>query len=141
MIVVSDTSAISNLYQIDRLELLRDLFGEVLAPPAVLRELSALPDHALLLSGTSWIRPVFPEDYALVEELTENLDLGESEAIVVALEMKADRLIVDEKLGRSIAQKYGIPIVGVLGILIEAKRAELLKAVRTEIIRLREIGF
>ena len=141
MIVVPDTSAITNLYQIDQLHLLKDLFGEVLIPPAVLRELSALPEQATVVSENLWIRPVFPENHILVQQLSEQLDLGESEAIAVALEVKADRLILDEKLGRAVAREYDLPIIGILGILIEARKKGLLPEIRPEIIRLRENDF
>lgn len=69
-------------------------------------------------------------DLLLVEALQQELDDGEAEAIALALELKADRLLIDERLGRSVAQRYGIKITGLLGVLISAKMNGLLSAVK-----------
>jgi predicted nucleic acid-binding protein len=118
MIVVSDTSCISNLLSIGREELLPCLFGEVLIPPAVLREL--LRFHVRV---PDFVRCVSPVETGQMARLSEELDLGEAEAICLALELKADRLLIDEAPGRAAALREGIPIIGLVGVLVAAKRA------------------
>lgn len=61
--------------------------------------------------------------------LSEEPDLGEAEAICLALELKADRLLIDEAPGRAAALREGIPIIGLVGVLVTAKRAGLLGAI------------
>lgn len=59
-----------------------------------------------------------------------NLDLGEAEAIALALELKADELLIDERLGRREAVRLGLSITGVLGVLLIAKNRGLIAKVK-----------
>ncbi|MEM9835182.1 MAG: DUF3368 domain-containing protein [Bacteroidota bacterium] len=70
----------------------------------------------------------------------EDLDLGEAESIALAMELKADYLIIDEKRGRGIAEERGVRIVGVLGILIKAKKEGLIENVSDYIMKLQSVG-
>ena len=124
MIVVSDTSCISNLLSIGREELLPRLFGEVLIPPAVLSEL--LRFHVRV---PDFVRCVAPAEMGKMASLSQELDLGEAEAICLALELKADRLLIDEAPGRAAALREGIPIIGLVGVLVTAKRTGLVGAI------------
>jgi predicted nucleic acid-binding protein len=124
LIVVSDTSPVLNLARIGRLELLHTLFDVVLIPTAVYAELrSAIrpPDH-VDVDRLPWIVVVSATDRHRVEELAANLDLGEAEAIVVALERNADLLLVDERRGRRTAAASGLTVTGLLGVVAHAKR-------------------
>jgi predicted nucleic acid-binding protein len=137
MIVVSDTSCISNLLTIGKADLLEKLFGEVIIPPAVERELrrfhSAIP---------AFLKVVTPARNDLVARLSRELDAGEAEAISVACELKADRLLIDEKHGRSIALREGLAIIGIVGMLLAAKQKGLLPSLTELLNRLEtEAGF
>jgi uncharacterized protein len=137
MIVVSDTSCVSNLITIGRVELLNQLFGEVIIPPEVHVELSR--HHPTL---PSFVKLVSPRDTATVSRLSSELDLGEAEAISLARELRADRLLIDEKNGRAVALREGVPIIDVVGILITAKQQGLLTSVRAVLDALdKEAGF
>ncbi|OAV44241.1 DUF3368 domain-containing protein [Lewinella sp. 4G2] len=140
MIVVSDTSAISNLYQIGLIDVLKDLYGQIVISPGVHHELSRVQAQADFLFETDWIIVKHPTDQLLLKKLLDQLDLGESESIVLAIELKAEYLIIDERLGRSIATEYGIQITGILGVLIQAKKLGLIDNVSDKITALREIG-
>lgn len=141
MIVVSDTSSISNLLQIGLIGVLHDLFGEITITPAVRRELYALPHQEAVIEKMDWIKVKTPQNQKLVFELMAELDLGESESIALAVEENARYLIIDEYKGRKIADSYGVKIVGILGILIQAKQTGLISSVKDTIQKLVEAGF
>jgi len=63
--------------------------------------------------------------------LTLDLDPGEAEAIILALENKADLLLLDELAGRTIAEAYQLPYTGSIGCLIEAKRKGIIPDIKT----------
>ncbi|MBW4618076.1 MAG: DUF3368 domain-containing protein [Cyanosarcina radialis HA8281-LM2] len=124
MTVVSDTSAINNLAAIDRLYLLQQLYGTVLIPEAVYRELT---DPSFPVAGATevqtfdWIETRAVTDRLLVEALSDELDPGEAEAIALAVEVQADRVLIDERRGRLVAARLNLQYTGILGILVEAK--------------------
>lgn len=120
MIVVADTSAISNLLTIGHEWILRDLFGIVIVPPAVASELRVWhPDLPAFISIQS------PENPGVTPEFSQVLDRGETEAISLALEIHANLLLIDERKGRAEARRLGLKITGLLGVLLEAKTVGL----------------
>ena len=135
MIVISDTSIITNLAAIQYLQLLPQLYDQVTIPAAVYRELTEIDppvSGALEVQIAPWleVRQVF--DRSVIERLQieVKLDLGESEAIALALELNADLLLIDERRGRAEADRLGVRITGLLGILVEAKRKNFIDAVK-----------
>jgi len=142
MVVISDTSVISNLIQLGLIDLLRDLFNEVIIPPSVKKELAAIPNHLKLLNSKTWIRTESIINTKLLDELLTHLDSGEAESIVLSIEMKASILLIDEKKGRRIATEYGINISGLIGVLIKAKEQLLIDELKPILNKLvYEIGF
>jgi uncharacterized protein len=128
MIIVSDTSPISNLSAIGQLKLLQQLYGNVVIPTAVYQEIinSGDTDPAVLaIKSVNWIQTLNITNTALFQTLQSNLDIGEAEAITLAVELNADRLIVDERRGRKEAIKLGLRVTGILGILLAAKQQGL----------------
>lgn len=108
MIVVSDTSSILNLFAIQRLELLKDLYAEIVIPSSVSSELHR---NGIPLT-TDRIQVRHPQDRAAVQALRTELDAGESEAIVLAKELSASLLLIDERLGRRIVIQWGLQVTG-----------------------------
>jgi predicted nucleic acid-binding protein len=127
-IVVSDTSPIRALNHLGRLALLHDLFGEVIVPTAVVEELSLPGDifPSISLRDFSFIRIESVKNPELVQRLMATLDRGESEALALAVELHASAVLIDESLGRKKAMQMGFIPVGVLGILLQAKKAGLI---------------
>lgn len=82
------------------------------------------------IKSASWIETASVSNNEFVLALQRELDAGESEAIVLALEKKADFLLIDERLGREVAQYFGVHCVGLLGILTEAKHRGEIDAVK-----------
>jgi len=62
--------------------------------------------------------------------LKENLDKGEAETIALSIEISADLLLMDEKLGRKIAEEKGIKISGTIGVLLKAKKKGIIQEVK-----------
>jgi len=129
VIVVSDTSPVLNLARIGRLELLRLLYRQVLIPSAVNDELTAsgsdLP-AAVDFASEQWLIVAAPKDRDRIREIRADLDAGEAEAIVLAIERRAGLLLMDERRGRRIATGAGLKITGLLGVVARAKRAGII---------------
>ena len=133
MIVVSDASPLTNLAAIRRMSLLREVYGRVLIPVGVAAELlegERRGDHPPMLQATEWLEVCEVVDKTAVEQLLLEVDRGEAEAIVLAMEKHADLLLMDERIGRSVAARRGVRTVGLLGTLVAAKHKELIPAVR-----------
>lgn len=135
MIVISDTSAITNLAAIGHLQLLPQLYNQVTIPEAVYRELVDIdpPVPGTVEVQTScWLEVRQVANRKVVERLQNEvrLDPGESEAIALALDLGAELLLIDERRGRAEANRLGLRITGLLGILIEAKQRNLIVAVK-----------
>ncbi len=145
MVVVSDTTTISNLIQIEELHLLKLLFEEILVPEAVYQELSILSDikqafDKEIRSGWIKVNDSF-HNSDLFNELSKTLHNGEAEAIVLAVQLDADYLIIDEKDGRKLALSLEVTIIGTIGILIKAKQKGLIESIQTKMDELRDVGF
>ena len=141
MKVVSDTSPLINLARIGRVALLKTLFGDLLIPGAVWDEIVVKGEGqagADLVRSASWIETVAVQNTALALALEQELDPGESEAIALALEAGADILLMDERLGRETAHHLGIRCVGLIGVLVAAKRRGLIDRVKPELDALRD---
>ena len=125
MIVVSDTTPLISLLKINRVDLLQKLFGNVLIPQAVFDELTV--DERFQLEADQIRQKQFiiiktvnvPESVNILKRAT-GLDQGESEAIVLTDELKADILLMDEAKGRNVSTQMGLHIMGTIGILMAA---------------------
>ncbi len=133
MIVVSNTSPIINLAAIGQLELLRHLYGTIIIPHAVYHEVAVKGDKqagAAEIQTWQWFESRLAQDRALVRRLEQQLDAGEAEAIALAIEMRADLLLLDERRGRAIARQLGVTVTGLLGVLLVGKQHGHLVAVK-----------
>ena len=136
MIVVSDTSPITNLAAIAQLDLLQQLYTSLIIPTAVYNEMvevDKVVPGAVEVQTLSWIQTQAVADAQRVTDLQtsqENIDLGEAEAIILAVELKADLLLMDERRGRALATSYGLSVTGLLGVLLQAKRNGLISTVK-----------
>ena len=125
MIVVSDTTPLISFLKIGHISLLEKLFGRVFIPPAVYCELSAnvrFQHEASQIKQSSFIEVRAVENSGAVDVLRRvtGLDQGESEAIVLADELNADVLLMDEVKGRVVSDEMGIKVMGTIGILMVA---------------------
>jgi predicted nucleic acid-binding protein len=142
MRAVSDTSPISALASIGQLSLLKSQFSEIWIPTAVSDELKLHPDTVALASIETAIREkrirlASPSTAHLLSILSLHLHRGEAEAIALAIDIKADFVLIDEQEGRGFAVQTGLSVIGVLGILLRAKLNGEIPALKPEILSLR----
>lgn len=133
MIIVSNTSPITNLGAVHQLNLLQQLYGNIIIPEAVNLELTGVGTPVpgtVEVQTFEWIETRRVANRNLVTQLQQELDDGEAEAIALAIELNANRLLIDERRGRIVASRLGVKFTGVLGILIVAKRQGLISAVK-----------
>lgn len=145
MLVVSNTSPVLNLAIIGHLELLYHQFRTVWIPQAVVDELRIdqdLPGSAAVRKAqeAGWLVSDHVADKVRVTLLQRDLDLGESEAIALALQKRADWLLLDEREGRRIAKSLGLKVTGVLGILLKAKLEGQLPSLSQAMDQLRDLA-
>jgi len=132
MIAVSNASPLIAFERIRRQELLKQLFGTIFIPPAVRVEvfgLQQLPD---------WIVEKAP---GLTFYPSRKLGKGEIEAIALALELKADWLLMDDLDGRKEATRLGLTVMGTIGVLILAKQRSIINTIRPLLDELEAVGF
>lgn len=132
MIVVSDASPLLSLAIIDRLDLLKNMYGQILIAPAVHDEIFGSGDqrHGSHINTLNWLETRSTFNSTVMALLMRELDRGEAEAIALAVEMKADLLLLDERKARAIAAYLGLPMAGLLDILGEAKRAHIIPSIK-----------
>ena len=133
MIVVSDTSCISNLLLINHLELLQKVYSKIYIPNAVYKEILKLEIQGFDLSdfkSKEWI--IIENNFTRNISLSppKFIDAGEAEAIDLAIYLKADRILIDERKGTAFANHLGLTTIGLLGILIIAKQNKLIPSVK-----------
>lgn len=144
MIVVADAGPLIALARIGQFHLLRLLFGEIYVPPSVQREVLSSSQGrpgAHEVATENWVLAADIEDWTAVQLLRDRLDAGESEAIVLALEKKADLILIDEARGRRVAEAHGLNRTGTIGVLIMAKKRGFIAELRPLLDRLLEVGF
>jgi len=128
-VVISDASPLHYLIIIGHADVLASLYTEVLIPGAVAAELqqTATPElvRAWMAHPPSWLQ-VVPLTEALVPEVVADLDPGESAAILLALRVKADLVIIDEREGAEEARRLGLAVTGTIGVLDRAAERGLI---------------
>lgn len=139
--VILNNTPLVALWLIDRLELLRDLYGEILIPQAVFEEFNAgnyTTRQATLLKAP-WIQ-VAQITHPKQLLVYTGLDKGEAEVLALAIERTAKLVVIDERKGRRYAQRLGLPLTGTLGLLLLAKEKGLITAVSPLIAQLQTNG-
>ena len=122
MLIVSDTSCITNLIQINQFNLLSAIYTTVIISPVVKNELQQF--HLFSDEDVEKLNLVIqtPLNITAVNQLMLQLDAGEFESIILAEELKADFLLVDERKATKIANERGLTTIGILGVILLAKQ-------------------
>lgn len=129
--VVSNTTPIISLLKISQLDILKKLYGKIFIPEAVHAEIDAGKSKKYYkdLSIINWINIVQIQDNLAIKYFMD-MDSGEAEAIVLATEIGADLIILDEKIGRFHAKHADLKVTGTLGVLIKAKQQGLISELK-----------
>ncbi|MEM9997513.1 MAG: DUF3368 domain-containing protein [Bacteroidota bacterium] len=131
--VVTDASPLIGLERAGYLDIIPAVFAQVAAPPAVVAEVGHTP---------VWLGVVQPQDAMLVAQLRAvPFGAGEAEVLAVATERRDVTAVLDERRARAYAQRQGVPVVGTVGMVLQAKRRGHLQAVRPVLDALRASGF
>lgn len=133
MTVVSDSSPVIALSRINKLDILKSLYESILIPPAVKKEILSDPLRKIPLDKLPWIKVKPLKQPLTVKILSANLGEGESQSLALTLELKANLLIIDDLAARDIAELLEIKYTGTLGVLIKAKRQQLIPSVKETI--------
>jgi len=133
VIVVSDTTPLSELAKVGHMNLLRDVFGQVILPQEVYDEVTTGMHPAVaVVKSADWIE-VFSvnnsEKVSALQTLTK-LGLGECAAIILAEELNAQRLLIDDLEGRREAISRNLPVIGTVGVLLLAKKQGRIKSIK-----------
>jgi predicted nucleic acid-binding protein len=132
--VISDTSPVRALGNLGLLNLLQQLYDEVIIPRAVAVELSQPRGGQFVMSlddlaEFSYLKVQAVSESSELERFLVELDPGESEALALAIELRADLILIDELVGRAVARREGLEVIGVLGVLLEAKHRGIIESV------------
>lgn len=128
--VVSNSSPLMNLAIIGQLDLIKALFGRVFVPQEVWHELTVAgkgKPGSEVIRQAEWIERKELRDNTLYPLLRKDLDDGEAAAIALAVEQRADLILLDETDARNVADLYSIPKTGVIGIVTRAKKHHLIQ--------------
>jgi predicted nucleic acid-binding protein len=131
-VVVSDTTPLHYLILVGRESILQKLYGKLLIPPAVLMELSH-PSAPVQISNwaihpPAWVTVATPSS---ISGRFDGLDFGERQALALAQEIRADLVLLDDKVARRVALRELMKVKGTLGIVADAAKANLLDFVET----------
>lgn len=133
MIIISDTTPLSELAKVGQVDLLQGVFGQVIIPKEVHEELLRGNHPAIVaLQAVDWIEVRTVSDCQKVSTLRTQtqLGLGECGAIILAEELGADRLLLDDQEARREALSRNLPVIGTVGVLLLAKQRGLIPSVK-----------
>ncbi len=139
--IISNTTPIITLLTISKIELLRDIYGKIIIPEGVYEEIEEGKNKNFYrdLSKIDWIEIKPIADKKPLKYISD-LDKGEAEVIVLANEIKADLVIIDEKAGREYAEHFGLKLTGTIGILLKGKQLGLINKIQPLLMTMKENG-
>ncbi len=130
MKVICNSSPLISLLSIKRIDILEKLFDKIIIPEAVYREVFNSKVGSENLKESRFLEVGKVKDRKFVKLLRMQLDYGESEVIALALEQGMDRVMLDDKPARKIADKLDLKVIGTLGVLVLAKEKQIIKEIR-----------
>lgn len=139
--IVSNTTPLISLLKIDKLSILKQLYGQIIVPQEVFNEMEIGKEkgHYADLSKIEWMKIKKIKDEKSLSYFLD-LDKGEAETIVLANEIGADLAIIDETLGRFHAKHANLKVTGTLGVLLKAKKSGYIGKVKPLLYELKDKG-
>ena len=132
-IIISDTSCLILLYNIDELDLLQKLYQSITTTVEVANEFG--------LPLPAWIVVNQPHDKYYYKFLETLVDKGEASAIALAVETENSLLIIDDLKARKTAEKIGLNIIGILGVIVDAKNQGVINSVKPILEKIKQTNF
>lgn len=138
--VISNTTPLFAFAALDRFDLLEKIYGRIIVVETVVRECETggsiiVPD----LRAMPWLQ-IVPAP-SMADKRFYMLDAGERDTLSVALEKGASRVLIDERLGRNLAEYHGLSVVGSLGTLLKARKVGLIPEFLPLVRQLQRDGF
>ena len=131
--IISDTSCLILLDKIGELEILNKLFGTIITTTEIASEFGQpLP---------SWVVIKQPADKNYQSIIETSVDKGEASAIALAIELDDCLLIIDDLKGRKFASQIGLTIIGTIGVIVDAKLAGIVTAVKPILAKIKSTNF
>lgn len=127
MKIVSNTTPIISLASIKKIEILKDLFEKIIIPEAVYKELKVKRTYGYIEADSDFIIVKKIKGNIYTQFLLNQLDLGETETIILAKKINSDLVIIDENIAYRIAKNSGLKPIRTLSILLLAKEKGLIK--------------
>jgi len=131
--IISDTSCLILLSNINELELLNNLYGTIITTNEVAAEYG--------LPLPQWFFIIDPKDKKYQSLLEASIDKGEASAIALAAEMEDCLLIIDDLKGRKVAEQIGLKIIGTIGVIVDAKLAGIILSVKPILAKIKQTNF
>ena len=131
-IIIADASPLIALAKLNRLDLLTALFSTLHVPDTVYSEVTIDQSRSDARVLKSFLAKHFTShgdiECSFTKEISNILDAGEIQALALSRDLECG-VLMDEMRGRKVAQHYDIQTVGILGLLMQAKRQELISEV------------
>jgi predicted nucleic acid-binding protein len=141
--VVVNTTPLIALSHVDQLDILKEMYGEVVIPEAVYKELSAKPESVCKIAvdhSLDWIQIRGIHNQLAKSMYKTQLHEGEVEVMILAQEINADVVIIDDANAKKHAKYLGLPVTGTLGVLIKAKQQRYLQELKPILYQMSENG-
>ncbi len=141
--VIVNSTPLIVLCGIGKLNILKEMYEEIIIPSAVFREVTAKDDSACIQirSAGGWIRVEQIRDHSEKKMYKAKLHAGEVEVMILAQEKRADLVILDDSAAKKTASYLGLAVTGTLGVLVKAKRRGIIDEVRPLLAEMRQNGF
>ncbi len=142
-LIICNTTPLLYLHQLNLLTIIREICGDIVVPPAVIRELKTGADQGVSVPDIgqfTWMtvkEPVAVSAHNLIKDLGD----GETEVLMLALEVPGSLVILDDNLARRYAYMNSIPVIGTCGLLVKAKYLGLIPSVTPILDLLEQKGF
>jgi len=130
MKTVCNATPIISLSSIGKLNILKELFEEIIIPEAVYKEIKSKDRYGYKEVESDFIKVNHIKGKIYCELLLNQVELGEAESIILAKEIKADILIIDDNIAYKIAANSGLNVIRTLSILLKAKEKGVIKEVK-----------
>ncbi|ACF13805.1 nucleic acid-binding protein contains PIN domain-like protein [Chloroherpeton thalassium ATCC 35110] len=130
MIIVSNTTPIISLSSIGKIDILKDLFNEIIISEAVYDEIKEKKSYGYDEVELDFIKVQSIKGEIYRDLLLNQLDLGEAETIILAKEINADYVLIDENIGYKIARNSGLDVIRTLSILLKAKEKGIISEIK-----------